>query len=507
MQSSLRPLDRPPSLKLLLPALIAAMLGGCATQEYVQQETGQYNQRIVELEAWMNATSLGIETNAKRILNAENRLDGAERQGAAVATRLDGTRGDVAENGRRLERLAAELSTMRQRVESDAAEAGRFRQKLDEVEARLNATGRRLEGSVAGLAMAEARIRALESRVASPQKLDEAGGPASTGVAPMAGDAPSASLAGAPASEPAAAVVVVPVVAPTPERAPAPTTPPGVLSPAAPAPAATGAAEPATADFGRLLARQGDDLASTRGRLAAVETGLADLQRRDKDQAETLEGAQRKLDALQSELGRVGHKAGSNADAIARIDAQMDAARKRVEASEKGLAESGLRLTMVQELLDDQGARLSKTELESGKLSASAAEALERAMAAGRLAEGKLIHETTFSEEVAMFGFQDAKLNDGARQRLADFANRLKAENKGVFIEIQGHTDDVGPAAVNMDLSLARARSVRDYLHQEAGIPLHRLAVAPYGETRPVADNKTREGRLKNRRVVLVVLK
>ena len=500
MQSSLRPLDRPPSLKLLLPALIAAMLGGCATQEYVQQETGQYNQRIVELEAWMNATSLGIETNAKRILNAENRLDGAERQGAAVATRLDGTRGDVAENGRRLERLAAELSAMRQRLESDAAEAGRFRQKLDEVEARLNATGRRLEGSVAGLAMAEARIRALESRVASPRKLDEAGGPASTGVAPMAGDAPSASLAGAPASEPAAAVVVAPVVAPTTEQAPAPTTPPGVPSPAAPAPAAT-------ADFGRLLARQGDDLASTRGRLATVETGLADLQRRDKDQAETLEGANRKLDALQSELGRVGHKAGSNAEAIARIDAQMDAARKRVEASEKGLAESGLRLTMVQELLDDQGARLSKTELESGKLSASAAEALERAMAAGRLAEGKLIHETTFSEEVAMFGFQDAKLNDGARQRLADFANRLKAENKGVFIEIQGHTDDVGPAAVNMDLSLARARSVRDYLHQEAGIPLHRLAVAPYGETRPVADNKTREGRLKNRRVVLVVLK
>lgn len=501
MQSCLRPLDRPPCLKLILPALIAAMLGGCATQEYVQRETGQYNQRIVELEAWMNATSLGIETNAKRILNAENRVDGIERQGAAEAKRLDGTRGEVAENGRRLEGLAAELSAMRQRIESDAAEAGRFRQKLDEVEARLNATGRRLEGSVAGLAMVETRIRALESRVASPQKLDEAG-PASAAAVPMAGDAPTTSLAGTPASEPAAAVVAVPVTAPAPSPAPAPTTPP-----VAPAPAATGTAEPATADFGRLLARQGDDLASTRGRLAAVETGLADLQRQDKDQAELLAGANRKLDALQSELGGVGHKAGSNAEAIARIDAHMDAARKRVEASEKGLAESGLRLTMVQELLDEQGARLAKTEAESGKLSASASEALERAMAAGRLAEGKLIHETTFSEEVAMFGFQDAKLNDGARRRLADFADRLKSENKGVFIEIQGHTDDVGPAEVNMELSLARARSVRDYLHREAGIPLHRLAVAPYGETKPVADNKTREGRLKNRRVVLVVLK
>jgi outer membrane protein OmpA-like peptidoglycan-associated protein len=336
--------------------------------------------------------------------------------------------------------------------------------------------------------------------MASPQKPGEAGA-AMPGVMPIA----DPTSRGAEGSTPAAATVST--VAVEPVTAPARIDAPGVPASVSRTAAATGPADPAMADYGRLLARHGDGLADAQGRLAAVESGLADSLRQNKDQAETLLAANRKLDTLQSELGDVRLKAGANADAIARIDAHMDAARKRVEASEKGLAESGLRLTMVQELLDEQGVRLAKTEAESGKLSASASEALVRAMAAGRLAEGKLIHETTFSEEVAMFGFQDARLNDGARRRLAEFADRLKSENKGVFIEIQGHTDDVGAAEINMDLSLARARSVRDYLHREAGIPLHRLAVAPYGETKPVADNKTREGRLKNRRVVLVVLK
>jgi len=500
MHSSLRSPDRPPTLKLLLPALIAALLGGCATQEYVQQETGQYNQRISGLEAWMKATDLGIGANAKRILDAEARMDRIEQQGAALAARLDAARGELADHGRRLERLAADLAAVGQRVDAGGAEAARSRQKLDEIETRLNATGRRLEGSVAGLAMAEARIGVLERRMATPQKPGEAGA-AAPDVMPMADATPRVAEA-TPAAAPVPAAVVEP--APAPARMDAPTVPAPVPQAAA---AAAGPADPATADYARQLARHGDGLADAQGRLAMVETGLADSLRQHKAQAETLMAANRKLDTLQSELGEVRLKAGTNADAIARIDAHMDAARKRVEASEKGLAESGLRLTMVQELLDEQGARLAKTEAESGKLSASASEALERAMAAGRLAEGKLIHETTFSEEVAMFGFQDAKLNDGARRRLADFADRLKSENKGVFIEIQGHTDDVGPADINMDLSLARAKSVRDYLHREAGIPLHRLAVAPYGETKPVADNKTREGRLKNRRVVLVVLK
>jgi outer membrane protein OmpA-like peptidoglycan-associated protein len=162
---------------------------------------------------------------------------------------------------------------------------------------------------------------------------------------------------------------------------------------------------------------------------------------------------------------------------------------------------------MVQELLNNQGERLARNEIEAGKVSATAREALERARQAGKLAEGKLVFETTLTNEVANFDFQEAQLNEAARNQLNEFAKRLKAENRGAFIEIQGYTDSSGPAEINLRLSRERAMAVRDYLHQEAGIPLHLLAVAAYGETRPIADNSSREGRGKNRRVVLVVLR
>jgi outer membrane protein OmpA-like peptidoglycan-associated protein len=152
------------------------------------------------------------------------------------------------------------------------------------------------------------------------------------------------------------------------------------------------------------------------------------------------------------------------------------------------------------------GERLARNEAADVVASATAKEALERAQAAGKLVEGRLLAETVLSEEIG-FDFEHAALNDASRQTLTAFADKLKAENQGVYIEVQGHTDDTGPAESNRRLAQQRAEAVRDFLHREAGIPLHRLTVAAYGETRPVADNKTREGRIKNRRVVLVVLK
>jgi outer membrane protein OmpA-like peptidoglycan-associated protein len=81
----------------------------------------------------------------------------------------------------------------------------------------------------------------------------------------------------------------------------------------------------------------------------------------------------------------------------------------------------------------------------------------------------------------------------------------LKAENQNVYLEIQGHTDSVGPEEYNFRLGLERAETVRRYL-SESGIPLHRISVISYGEERPVATNKTKDGRSQNRRVVIQVL-
>jgi outer membrane protein OmpA-like peptidoglycan-associated protein len=75
-----------------------------------------------------------------------------------------------------------------------------------------------------------------------------------------------------------------------------------------------------------------------------------------------------------------------------------------------------------------------------------------------------------------------------------------------VYFEIEGHTDSTGPEAYNEKLGLDRATAVRNYLHDQLGIALNRLEVISYGETKPVVDNKTREHRAQNRRVVINVL-
>jgi len=104
------------------------------------------------------------------------------------------------------------------------------------------------------------------------------------------------------------------------------------------------------------------------------------------------------------------------------------------------------------------------------------------------------------------FGFDTSDLSPEGQAAIDEFAARLKSENKNVYIEIQGHTDSVGSDKYNEELGLLRAESVRRYLNQKHGFPLHRINVISYGESAAVADNNTREGRSQNRRVALVVL-
>ena len=78
-------------------------------------------------------------------------------------------------------------------------------------------------------------------------------------------------------------------------------------------------------------------------------------------------------------------------------------------------------------------------------------------------------------------------------------------DNPTVKIEISGHTDNVGKPADNLALSNSRAKSVVNYLISK-GIAAQRLVAKGYGETKPMADNKTEEGKAKNRRTELKVI-
>ena len=87
------------------------------------------------------------------------------------------------------------------------------------------------------------------------------------------------------------------------------------------------------------------------------------------------------------------------------------------------------------------------------------------------------------------------------------FAEKVIAKNVGAYLEIQGHTDNIGSESYNLSLGYKRAEKVMKYLSSEKGFPLHRMNVTSYGEYKPIADNSTREGRAKNRRVALVLMK
>lgn len=182
------------------------------------------------------------------------------------------------------------------------------------------------------------------------------------------------------------------------------------------------------------------------------------------------------------------------------------ASKKYVSKEVAGLdAASSQRMDGIETQVEQNQSRLDQQEEGMGEISQTAQEALERAIAAGKLAEGKFLYETVFSDDQVKFGFNEAELTSTATQALDIFLADLKSRDQNVFIEIQGHTDSVGTEEYNFQLGQRRADAVRRYLSSQ-GIPLHRMSVISYGLTSPIADNSTAEGRAVNRRVTIVVL-
>lgn len=134
-----------------------------------------------------------------------------------------------------------------------------------------------------------------------------------------------------------------------------------------------------------------------------------------------------------------------------------------------------------------------------------AGQALDRANAAHKLAEGKFLYEVVLSDDSMKFPTDQHSLSPEAEARLSELLQRLKAENRNVYLEIQGHTDSTGDAEYNEKLGEARAEAVRRYLSR-GGVALNRMATISYGEEAPVASNDTPEGRAQNRRVAIIVL-
>ena len=156
------------------------------------------------------------------------------------------------------------------------------------------------------------------------------------------------------------------------------------------------------------------------------------------------------------------------------------------------------RVASVDSHLTDVDTRLGVTDK-------TASDALQRATAAGKLAEGKFDYAVTLSDDSVKFPTNVHKLSDEAQARLTELATRLKTDNKNVYLEIQGHTDATGSPDYNEKLGEERAEAARLFLNKQ-GVALNRIATISYGQDAPVAPNNTRDGRAQNRRVVIIVM-
>ena len=101
------------------------------------------------------------------------------------------------------------------------------------------------------------------------------------------------------------------------------------------------------------------------------------------------------------------------------------------------------------------------------------------------------------------FASNSSELNHSSLAVLQVFRDFL-VEHPNVHVEIQGHTDEVGSASANLDLSSRRATKVYEHLIEE-GVDPGQMRHRGYGESRPAADNNTEEGKALNRRTVFVI--
>ena len=180
---------------------------------------------------------------------------------------------------------------------------------------------------------------------------------------------------------------------------------------------------------------------------------------------------------------------------VATLDQKVEGVESSVEENQKRIKEHDVQLATLGSLIKEQESEISKQRTEfDGKLSE-----------VKKAAEGRLIFQEVLKNDEAKFKFDKWDLSDEAKVALDKFVEVLIAQDKGVYLEIQGHTDNTGEEEWDLILGKRRADAVMEYLHKKYNIPLHRMEVISYGSDAPVGDNSTRGGRAQNRRVIILV--
>jgi peptidoglycan-associated lipoprotein len=211
-----------------------------------------------------------------------------------------------------------------------------------------------------------------------------------------------------------------------------------------------------------------------------------------------------KVDTLSQSVEQTQQRTLANEQKIGQVDQKADAAAKSAQGAQAAADGALQRANAV----GQEAAANTKTAVAAVNTNVTNVSNTLTTKIDGVAAENRrLIFSVTLNENQGNFKFGQKDLPDSAKAALDDVVTRLKADtSKNIFIEIEGHTDNVGPAPVNQALGLERAESVKRYLYEQHQIPLHKMNVISYGAEKPAEPNNTKDGRAKNRRVVIKVL-
>ena len=197
---------------------------------------------------------------------------------------------------------------------------------------------------------------------------------------------------------------------------------------------------------------------------------------------------------------------------VGEVNDKVDSLGRSVEATEERTRKNEGRISEV-----DQKAQAAAQAAQQANNAATAANATA-VSATGAAAEAgskvdtldkasrRLVYEVVLSEDSGNFTFGKTALPDEAKKQLDTLIGQIKRDPKNIYLEIEGHTDNVGPSEINNKIGLERAEAVKKYFYEQYQVPLHKMSVISYGKDKPIAPNTTKEGRAQNRRVVIKVL-
>lgn len=203
--------------------------------------------------------------------------------------------------------------------------------------------------------------------------------------------------------------------------------------------------------------------------------------------------------------GFVNTRVGDVNTKVATLSGSLEETQARTKQNEGRIAEVDQKAGAAQAAAAGAAGAASAADAKA-VAAAEAAKAADARAAGVDAASRRLVFEVVLSEDQGKYKFNSVDLPDSVKARIDDLVNQLKADPKGAYFEIEGHTDATGPVEINDKVGLERADAVKRYLYEAHQIPLHKISIISFGEKKPVAPNTTRDGRAQNRRVVIRVL-